>query len=978
MGKRRPFRRPLPFARRKAALPRRQRWHVGAALAALAIGAAVFFIARDLFKSHDVAVPRLAIGVVALLIGAGCAAAVRACRSWQHVLAIVVMGLCGAAIGTLLPPAPGQGQQVEVTATGERNPQGKGTEVWVADVVPGRVFVEGPGWERRDGRVSVSWQAQPSTAVLKGAWREGDVLRFNTHPLSGIAELRVAGHTERIDLYSPEPGSVAVALPPPAASPLRVAVQAALPALLLVALGGLLLYLPRPWPAMLLIGVVLGTGTLWLLRDRSYAGALELVAYGNGELARLEADIGNGIFEIPIGQAANTRSIEATLPHPGAETLHLRAGSGTLEPVRDLSEDNVPMLRSGGEGEPLCEQGERVQLFRWTGDRSGPLILDGGGRRTSLSNTAGLAAGNPLAWVVAVCDGASVRISATAAHVYIDPWAQPWWQLREVRAEDASGQPMPLLQLSGNRPDGFLGLAAASNGAYAPVLFERPASRALVIEKLLAAILVGLLPAMIWLALSNVAVLRRHWAPGTRLLALLCFALPPLWIGGTMAVLWPGTVGWDAYSPYIQMHAGTVTLWYGIGYPLVVGALALLMTPALIGVAQCIVMALVVQAVTVRCLDAKPRLRWVGLATCLALPLTIVAWGATVHLRDAMNGTLMALFGIGWFYTLVDGQRWRRGRRGLAFALLAALALGLVLMRIDNIVFVGVALLALPLLVRGMRRRLLAFSVAVVLLCLTVNGAMEHAVFGSREGLVAEKNFYRQTAFISPLVGYLADPDSRLPQQTREALARDLEPLFDLKAAVSHWKPYHVIWWHEAVAGKPTPSAEQIAALQRHYIRTALQDPLRFLQMRTAMFLSTLGHKWIAVPPVQASPGAQVLLDRLTMPHDAQTGATARLIGFDPALRPWPSLSERLFRFTDAVATTLPQLAICIVLLFCVRLTPVAAVLALALLARASVFFFFAPADVFLYLFDLHVLGFLLPGMAVYELSRRRGRVSTA
>ncbi|MBY4898124.1 hypothetical protein [Cupriavidus sp. AU9028] len=968
----------MPFARRRAALPRRQRWHPLLVLAALALATAGFFIARDFCKVHDIAVPRLAIALFALLVGAGCVAAVRACRNWQHGTVLVVLGLCGAAIGGLLPPAPGGAQRVELTATGERNPEAKGSEVWALDVVPGRVHMEGPGWEHRDGRVSVSWQSQPSTAVLKGPWRQGDVLRLVTHAYSGIVELKADGRTERIDLYSAEQGAIMVTLPAPRANLARTVLHGTLPVLLLLALAALLLYLPRPWAALLLTGAVLGTATLWHLQARSYPGALELLAYGDAELARLEGDIGNGSFEIPAGNTAGARAVSASFAHPGADSLHLRAASGTLEPVPDVSETGMRVARSGAEGEPLCEQAEPIQLFRWLGDRSRPLLLDGAGNRTALWTTAGLGDAGQPGYVVVVCDGASVRISATTAYIRIDPWAQPWWQLREVRAEDAAGQPMPLLQLSAERPAGFVGLAAASNGAYAPVLFDRPDTRAIAIEKLVAAIVVALLPAMLWLALTNFAVLRRHWVPGTRLLALLCFTLPPLWIGATMMVLWPGTIGWDAYSPYIQMHAGTVTLWYGIGYPLLIGGLALLMAPALIGVAQCIVMALVVQAVTVRCLDARPGLRWVGLATCLALPLTIVAWGATVHLRDAMNGTLMALFGIGWFYTVVDGQRWRRGRRGLALGLLAALALGLVLLRIDNIVFVGVALMALPLLVRGVRRRLLAFAVAMVVLCLGINPAMEQAVFGSREGLVAEKNFYRQTAFISPLVGYLADPDSRLSAQQKEALARDLAPLFDLKAAVSHWKPHHVIWWHEAVEGKPAPTAEQIASLQRHYIRTALQDPLRFLRMRAAMFLSTLGHKWIAVPPVPAAPGAQVLLDRLTMPHDAQAGATARLIGFDPALRPWPALAERLFRFADAVATTLPQLVICIVMLFCVRWTPVAAVLALALLGRAAVFFFFAPADALLYLFDLHVLGFLLPGMAVYELSRRRPRVSIA
>jgi len=944
----------------------------------LLVAGVVYFAARELIDSLEVSVPRLALAAIALAIGTGCGFAVAGCRTRRQGVALALMALCGIAIATLLPPGRDDGQQIRLTATGEHSPKAGGSEVWVPDVVPGRVYFEGPGWERRDDRVSVSWQSQPNTATLRGPWREGDVLRLTTHPQSGVVELHVGNYRQRIDLYSPQQGAVAVTLPAPAATPARAVLHGALPVLLLLAMGGALLRLPRPWPLLLVAGTVLGTATLVHLHSRSFPGELELLAYGDGELTKLEADIGHGMFDIPIGSAVGGRAAGTSARNPDGAPLRLRAATGDLQPVRELSQPALQIVRSGPDGESVCAGGQRVQVFQWIGDRSGPLRLDGEGQHISLSNTPAIASARTPAYVVVVCDGASVQLFTTTAHIAISPWSQPWWQVRQVRARSSDGHSLPLLQLSGERPSGFVTLDAAGDGAYVPHRFVRPDTRAVVIEKVLAAALVALLPALLWLAATNLAVFRRHWVSGTRALALLCYALPPLWVAATLAVQWPGTVGWDAFSPYIQMHAGTVTLWYGIGYPLVIAALSLLMAPSVIALSQCVVMALVVQAVTVRTLDTPRSLRWVGLATCLLMPLTVVAFGATVHLRDAMNGTLMALFGVGWFYTMVDGDRWGRAQRGFALALLALLALGLVLLRVDDLAFLGLTLAAVPLFAPGARRRAAVFAVAVLALCLLINAAMERAVFGSREALIAEKNSYKQTAFVSPLVGYLVDPDSRLSPERKAALARDLAPLFDLPAAIREWQPDHVIWWHQSVTGRPPPSADQIAALQRHYVGTMLEDPLRFLRMRSAMFLSTLGHKWISVPPVQGERVAPVLLDRIRIPNDPESVATARLLGFDLSLRPWPALSERLHRFVNAVATTLPQLAICIVLLFCARWVPVAAVLSLALLARAAVFFFFAPADVFLYLFDMHVLGFLLPAMAVYEWGRRRTRAPSS
>lgn len=47
--------------------------------------------------------------------------------------------------------------------------------------------------------------------------------------------------------------------------------------------------------------------------------------------------------------------------------------------------------------------------------------------------------------------------------------------------------------------------------------------------------------------------------------------------------------------------------------------------------------------------------------------------------------------------------------------------------------------------------------------------------------------------------------------------------------------------------------------------------------------------------------------------------------------------------------------------------TPFTAVIACAALIRAMVFFFFAPASVFLYLYELQLIGFMLPMLMLIE-----------
>lgn len=100
-------------------------------------------------------------------------------------------------------------EYITILATGERNPDSKGTEVWIpesdAKRLQAKVVRQDAGWESREGAM-VSYQNQPATIQSFLKLKSEKYLTFSTHEYSGVVEVKYGKSGRRIDLYSPTQG----------------------------------------------------------------------------------------------------------------------------------------------------------------------------------------------------------------------------------------------------------------------------------------------------------------------------------------------------------------------------------------------------------------------------------------------------------------------------------------------------------------------------------------------------------------------------------------------------------------------------------------------------------------------------------------------------------------------------------------------------------------------------------------------------
>lgn len=94
---------------------------------------------------------------------------------------------------------------ISITATGVKDDNVKGVEVWVSEtlgpgIVPG---ASSAGWERREN-LQVSYHTQPATLSWSGDIEPEYQLYFVRHPQSGRMILDVNGHKGEYVLYSDE------------------------------------------------------------------------------------------------------------------------------------------------------------------------------------------------------------------------------------------------------------------------------------------------------------------------------------------------------------------------------------------------------------------------------------------------------------------------------------------------------------------------------------------------------------------------------------------------------------------------------------------------------------------------------------------------------------------------------------------------------------------------------------------------------
>ena len=101
--------------------------------------------------------------------------------------------------------------RIVLTATGERNLNAQGSEVWVVRIpnaeatnITGHV-VTSEGWEQRPTGL-VSFQQQPATLTWEGWVAGNSTFDLLTHPWSGMVRVEIDGTVNTIDLYTENSG----------------------------------------------------------------------------------------------------------------------------------------------------------------------------------------------------------------------------------------------------------------------------------------------------------------------------------------------------------------------------------------------------------------------------------------------------------------------------------------------------------------------------------------------------------------------------------------------------------------------------------------------------------------------------------------------------------------------------------------------------------------------------------------------------
>lgn len=951
---------------------------------------------------------RLAVaGGSGLVVGVGYLAPMLAAPSLRGIVTAVLMGLCAAAgvllwrsatrLGALVtvpaiiaallvamsvPLAKDGYPEVSITATGQKNPKSNSSEVFVrlmSEPVQGLRDFEGEGWEKR-GDVFVSFQKQPNVLHYRGAWSSGAALRIMRHAYSGTAEVSIGGKTQRLDLFSEKEAFVDVPLPEATVSwkgYFQRAVIAVGLGVFFSAAGMALAGASAAWGGVLAMALLAGCASLLLVKDRSYAGLMEVVAFAaSSEPARIEMDAGHGFtpaLVVPVKGGAVVAA-EFAVPNPADWKLGIE-GAG-LRLFRELDATTVGEAFSGSDsGCAVVATGRCVYEVQGAGVSR--VWLQAGNEQKVLTLPAS-AAGSERLFLLVEREPGRIVVSASRAYLQLSPWEHfsSWVTALRVVGQDGKAAGKLVRVLSDGVGGYQLAQPAGADGAYRVPALARPDTGSFVAMKIFAG-LVGASIVLLIAAAGKVALaLARSFRDGRRVQVLTSVLGCLGWLGLGVAVGWPAIIDWDGFSPYIQVQTGSITLWYGLGYPMIVGGFLLLGSGPLVtawSILATVVLLLGAAALLLR--RGSIAASWLAPALlCVALPFTAVMVGMMTHVRDAMNGLMLAMFAFCGFYSALKWKTWSGVQRNW---MLAGLLLGgavLALLRIDNIPTLLVLAGGLAVGARGFGVRPIAL-VAVAAACwIGVGPQVERFAVPDREGAAREKRLYGSTAVINPLAGMLVYGKGRIPDALYADIHDTLDKVMDADVAGQRWSPYHIIYWHDTNAKRDVPSVETNERLRSLYLSAFKADPVLFMKLRLATFGAILGHEWFEPESHQKANGSghPSFNDHL-LNVDPNWRHLSELLGYAPAAHALPEQARALLEWAGRFASTAPQLIVCIVVALRFRRSPLAAVVAVGEIVRAGVFFLLAPASVFLYLYDMHLLGFLLPMLALTEQAVRAG-----
>ena len=141
-------------------------------------------------------------------------------QKWQWCW-IIFSFLFGVWLSLAIPvdfPLRAEISELQIVATGNRNSQSNGSEVWVSRLVtregvePVDRFSAGEGWEIREGLWFSSYSK--GALVWRGTISEKLQLVFVSHPWSGIVEVTWNGQSQFVDLFDPAGGEIILDLIP--------------------------------------------------------------------------------------------------------------------------------------------------------------------------------------------------------------------------------------------------------------------------------------------------------------------------------------------------------------------------------------------------------------------------------------------------------------------------------------------------------------------------------------------------------------------------------------------------------------------------------------------------------------------------------------------------------------------------------------------------------------------------------------------
>lgn len=946
-------------------MPMRKAFYVTVLATLLFVGG--LFASGHIFSSYGaIAVLTAAVGVAIC-----CSRRSAVMPGWQLA---TVLSLVAGFVFWYTSPSIGVYPTITLSVTGDKHPEAKSAEIWLSGIgyPSGQFSTKGfEGWAKRDSAI-VGYMDTAKTIQVPKTWREGAVLRMGRGPYSGIVEVEVDGQRSRIDLYSSIPAAHDFVLPHPSNSVFSTPWRAL--STLLFAWAVFLICAccasgtDTFRSSVTLIAVVVGT-CVWLgFSSPSAPGDIEFLAVGvpppaEGDIPPAKVFLGTAhgkVDRLPLQYPAYRDGAFRQLP--GVSSLDLQVDSPPLAIWTKAGRD-TPSELSCNKDNPLV-----VELDP---SRASELQAKGEGVsaqfsvRPEVSDSTGAGNGRRLFAVCWPYEG-GLMVGWSSAYFRYSAWSAPVHAVERVYVT-ASSAPALMLRLSSTTRR-YLPMEIIQAGEFTYPKLSAPWNHAELARRFVTALIAGLC-ILLAIPITRIGKMVGDNVKAGKGAAVSCLlAVTGVWMVATIAISWPGIIGWDALSPVIQHGAGGVSLWYGVGYPLLTSAFLNLGGPEFSLLMKVLLLGVTILWVALEALNEGARAWLVNAYVVGMLVFTGTTMVVATELRDAVNSVALSGFGLLCVVLLIDLRHRRMQLSSWHYAMIVILGAGLVLLRTDNIVYVGVLLLGFAF-VRPWRRNLV-LCVAIALVWLAATPLTIRYVLAGGDHGRAEMRLYTVSAFVNPLVGMLRG--DALSSEERVALGDTLEKVLKVDFSVEHWTPSDVIYWHQSDKGHP--SVATLAELRRTFVVYALRHPIEFFTLRTATFVKALGMDsaaaWIAKGHIDRPFSLPPYFDHLAG-NDAHWRSMVALAGYQPPEHLSPDLTAKMYAWYERIALGIPQLLFALLVAVGFRRHPATSLLAAALLGRAALFWLMQPASVFLYLGELQVLGTLLPLLAWSEWRQR-------